>query len=58
MSPPSGIESAGAGDDLDARIVEQGNKVRQLKADKKDKQEVDEAVKLLLDMKVIGYFFF
>ena len=53
MSPPSGLDSAGgSGDDLDAKIAEQGNKVRQLKADKKDKQEVDEAVKLLLEMKV------
>ena len=51
MSPPSGLDS-GAGGDLDAKIAEQGSLVRQLKADKKDKQEVDAAVKLLLEMKV------
>ena len=53
MSPPSHLlDSTGAGGDLDTRIAEQGNKVRQLKADKKDKQEIDEAVRLLLEMKV------
>ena len=53
MSPPSDLlDSTGAGGDLDNRIAEQGNKVRQLKADKKDKQEIDEAVRLLLEMKV------
>jgi hypothetical protein len=56
MSPPSDLASSGAGGDLDTRITEQGNKVRQLKADKKDKAEIDEAVRLLLEMKVLPPF--
>ncbi|CAG5120654.1 unnamed protein product, partial [Candidula unifasciata] len=52
MSPPSTASSAGsAADDLSAKIIAQGNKVRDLKASKAPKNAVDEAVKELLALK-------
>ncbi|KAK7104463.1 hypothetical protein V1264_019176 [Littorina saxatilis] len=46
MSAPSS-----AGGDLDAKITEQGDKVRQMKANKAPKAEVDAAVQTLLSLK-------
>lgn len=40
-----------ASSDLDSRIIEQGDKVRKLKAEKADKAAVDAAVKILLGLK-------
>nr|CAH7725356.1 unnamed protein product [Callosobruchus chinensis] len=55
VSPPPADTSMAAGDGvkdaLTARITEQGNLVRDLKAKKASKDEVDAAVKLLLDLK-------
>ena len=43
---------SGAGGDVSAKIGAQGDLVRQLKADKKPKEEIDSAVKQLLALKV------
>ena len=45
--------NSGAGGDLSAKITAQGDLVRQLKGDKKPKEEIDTAVKTLLSLKVI-----
>ncbi|XP_070181342.1 bifunctional glutamate/proline--tRNA ligase-like isoform X2 [Littorina saxatilis] len=47
QTPPT----ASAGGDLDAKIKEQGDKVRQVKANKAPKAEVDAAVQTLLSLK-------
>ena len=44
-------DTSGAGADLDQKITSQGDSVRQLKAAKADKAEVEAAVKVLLDLK-------
>ena len=44
--------NSGAGGDLSAKITAQGDLVRQLKGDKKPKEEIDTAVKTLLSLKV------
>ncbi|CAH2002237.1 unnamed protein product [Acanthoscelides obtectus] len=55
VSPPPADTSMGAGDGvkdaLTAKITEQGNLVRDLKAKKASKDQIDAAVKLLLDLK-------
>ena len=40
------------GGELGAKVAAQGDLVRQLKADKKNKEEIDSAVKALLALKV------
>ena len=45
--------NSGARGDLSAKITAQGDLVRQLKGDKKPKEEIDTAVKTLLSLKVI-----
>lgn len=42
---------SGPADSLNQKIVEQGNKVRELKAAKADKATIDESVKILLSLK-------
>ena len=44
--------NTGAEADMSAKITAQGDLVRQLKADKKSKDEIDAAVKVLLALKV------
>ena len=44
--------NSGAGSDISAKITAQGDIVRQLKGDKKPKEEIDAAVKVLLALKV------
>lgn len=44
--------ASGAGGDIGAKIAAQGDLVRQLKGDKKSKEEIDTAVKQLLALKV------
>ena len=44
--------SDGPGGELSAKIAAQGDLVRQLKTDKKSKEEIDTAVKGLLALKV------
>merc|ERR1740128_158389 len=44
--------ASGAGADIGAKIAAQGDLVRQLKGDKKSKEEIDTAVKQLLALKV------
>jgi len=53
ISPPkeSSSTSGGAGEEIAAKIESQGNIVRQLKTDKKPKDEIDAAVKTLLALK-------
>ena len=46
------IANAGSGEELSAKITAQGDLVRQLKGDKKPKEEIDAAVKTLLALKV------
>ena len=41
-----------SGGELGAKVAAQGDLVRQLKADKKPKEEIDAAVKTLLSLKV------
>jgi len=43
--------NSGAGSDISAKITAQGDIVRQLKGDKKPKEEIDAAVKVLLALK-------
>merc|ERR1711874_486007 len=43
--------SGGSGEDISAKVAAQGDKVRQLKADKAGKEQVQEAVKVLLQLK-------
>lgn len=52
--PVSENSKSGAGGDLSAKITAQGDLVRQLKGDKKPKEEIDEAVKTLLALKVMA----
>ena len=52
--PVSENSKSGAGGDLSAKITAQGDLVRQLKGDKKPKEEIDEAVKTLLALKVMS----
>jgi len=47
----SSATSAGPGDEINAKIVAQGDKVRGLKTAKAPKEEVDAAVKVLLSLK-------
>ena len=62
MSPPLDSEPAvsatGPGAEINAKITEQGNLVRDLKSKKADKGEIDTAVKVLLDLKVSLYYSF
>ncbi len=62
MSPPLDSEPAaaatGPGAEINAKITEQGNLVRDLKSKKADKGEIDAAVKVLLDLKVGLYYIF
>ena len=51
--PVSENSKSGAGGELSAKITAQGDLVRQLKGDKKPKEEIDAAVKTLLALKVI-----
>ena len=44
--------NSGAGSELSAKITAQADLVRQLKGDKKPKEEVEAAVKILLGLKV------
>ena len=44
-------------DGLSAKVEAQGNLVRQLKGDKKPKEEIDAAVKKLLELKVNTFCF-
>ena len=46
------VTSDGPGGELSAKIAAQGDLVRQLKTDKKSKEEIDTAVKGLLALKV------
>ncbi|KAJ8309483.1 hypothetical protein KUTeg_014357 [Tegillarca granosa] len=48
---PAKPTSSGNVDDLNNKIVDQGNKVRDLKSKKADKSEVDKEVKILLELK-------
>ncbi|KAL1373620.1 hypothetical protein pipiens_018566 [Culex pipiens pipiens] len=50
-APSSTTTSGNAGEAINAKIVEQGNTVRDLKTKKAAKPDVDAAVKLLLDLK-------
>jgi len=50
-SPPKEQTAGGAGGEISAAISAQGDRVRQLKADKKSKEEIDTAVKELLKLK-------
>ncbi|XP_052567493.1 bifunctional glutamate/proline--tRNA ligase, partial [Culex pipiens pallens] len=50
-APSSTTTSADSGEAINAKIVEQGNTVRDLKTKKAAKPDVDAAVKLLLDLK-------
>ena len=45
-----------SGGELGAKVAAQGELVRQLKADKKPKEEIDTAVKTLLSLKVRTVF--
>ena len=45
-----------SGGELGAKVAAQGDLVRQLKADKKPKEEIDAAVKTLLSLKVRTVF--
>ena len=45
-----------SGGELGAKVAAQGELVRQLKADKKPKEEIDAAVKTLLSLKVRKVF--
>lgn len=44
--------TAGPGAEISEKITAQGDLVRQLKSDKKPKEEIDAAVKVLLSLKV------
>jgi len=44
-------QGSAGGDDLSSKVAAQGDKVRQLKSDKAPKEEVDAAVKALLELK-------
>ena len=46
-----------SGGELGAKVAAQGDLVRQLKTDKKPKEEIDAAVKTLLSLKVRTVFF-
>ena len=48
--------SGNASSDIASKIETQGNLVRQLKSEKKPKDEIDVAVKKLLELKVKIYF--
>merc|ERR1719412_2932060 len=50
-APATGGSDSGAGSELSAKITAQGDLVRQLKGDKKPKEEVEAAVKILLGFK-------
>ncbi|XP_076096577.1 bifunctional glutamate/proline--tRNA ligase-like isoform X2 [Mytilus galloprovincialis] len=50
-APPAASSTGGSGDDINNRIVAQGDKIRQLKSSKAAKKEIDEHVKILLDLK-------
>ena len=50
MSPP--LSESSGHDELGAKVAAQGEKVRELKANKAEKADVDAAVKALLDLKV------
>ena len=52
-NPVSENSNSGAGGELSEKITVQGDLVRQLKGDKKPKEEIDAAVKTLLALKVI-----
>ncbi len=62
MSPPLDSEptvsATGPGAEINAKITEQGNLVRDLKSKKADKGQIDTAVKALLDLKVRLYYIF
>jgi len=49
--PGAAIATSSPGDDINAAIAAQGDKVRALKAEKASKEKVDEAVKALLALK-------
>ncbi|XP_050079284.1 bifunctional glutamate/proline--tRNA ligase [Anopheles maculipalpis] len=51
VAPPASVESSVDANTLNTKIVEQGNLVRDLKAKKAAKAEVDAAVKKLLELK-------
>ncbi|CAC5405711.1 EPRS [Mytilus coruscus] len=51
-TPPAAASTGGSAVDINNKIVAQGDKVRQLKSDKAAKNEIDENVKILLDLKV------
>merc|ERR1719402_1414177 len=50
-APASQPSQGSGGDDISAKVAAQGDKVRQLKADKAGKEQVQEAVKALLQLK-------
>ena len=56
MSPPNLVDVGFEGQ-LNDKIVAQGNIVRDLKAKKAEKAEIEEAVKILLSLKVITDIF-
>ncbi|XP_063428728.1 bifunctional glutamate/proline--tRNA ligase-like isoform X1 [Mytilus trossulus] len=48
---PASASTGGSGVDINNKIVAQGDKIRQLKSSKAAKKEIDENVKILLDLK-------
>ena len=54
-NPVSENSDSGDGGELSDKITVQGDLVRQLKGDKKPKEEIDAAVKTLLALKVIFF---
>ena len=48
---PSSVASSSTVEELEARVAEQGNLVRKIKADKASKEVINAAVAILLDLK-------